>query len=992
MADIILSGTSAGIVLAPGDELDVVAGGIATATSVGSGALVQDGGTDIDTTASGGGVEMVQYGGFAETTTLLSGGAQIVSSGGWASATDLQAGSFLVELPGAIVLSPDLAGGSLITEGIALYQAGSGVSYHGNAADLAIGSGETVYALFAGNLSSGTVSGGGTELVLSGGTDYYGTVASGGAAYVTGATVSETVSGAGVEFVQPGGVATTVSTTLEAGGAELVSAGGTATDTVLDPGGTLVLLPGATDTTPVLDGGAIVSTGVVLYTVGAGITIEGAAPTGLTVTNGGTEYVLSGGTATATTVMPGGAELVSSGGTTVSHGISSGASATLYSGGTDSGGTVFAGGVEILSGGAAVSATLASSGSLAVFAGGTTTGTSIALEALEQVDVGGTTTGSQIGSSGDEEILGGTAFAAQVGNTGDLFVYSGGAASGATVEDNGLLYVYSGSTSGTMVSAGGQETIAKGTATNTHVDGVADDLYPNPATQLVRTHGTAFGTVLTNGGDQYLFAGTAIGTVISSGSDQYVTNLSVASNTTVSNGGTEMVEYGGTEQGVTLDAGGTAVLQDSAIALGGIDFADTGTRLEIDGTTMPTAVISGFGLDMVIDLADEAYAAGWTATPIAGNQLQVTGIGTGGPLYLQLDHDYTGATFLASPDGNSGTNITLTGLPNYSGAPCYCAGTRIATAAGEAAVEALRIGDTVRLAGGGTAPVVWLGHRHVDCRRHPRPWDVRPVRVAAGAFGADLPRRDLRLSPDHAVFMDGVLIPIRYLINDATIRQEPADAVTYWHVELPAHGVLLAEGLAAESYLDTGNRSAFANGGATAMLHPDFALRVWAAESCARLVRDGAELVAARSVLLERAQALGHVLTRQPALRLRAGGRLLRPTIAGRVHRFRLPAGATGIRLLSRGAAPAHVRDDSDDTRRLGVAVARIVLDGKPIALTDGRLGPGWHDVERDGSKAWRWTNGDAALALAGGRSLDIEVAMTERYWLARPNRRRHAA
>jgi len=176
------------------------------------------------------------------------------------------------------------------------------------------------------------------------------------------------------------------------------------------------------------------------------------------------------------------------------------------------------------------------------------------------------------------------------------------------------------------------------------------------------------------------------------------------------------------------------------------------------------------------------------------------------------------------------------------------------------------------------------------------------------------------------------------------------------------------------------------------MLQPDFALRVWEAESCARLVRDGAELVAARSFLLERAQALGHVLTREPDLRLRAGGRLLHPTIAGRVHRFRLPAGAKGIRLVSRSAAPAHVRDDSDDTRRLGVAVARIVLDGKPIALTDGRLGPGWHDVERDGSKVWRWTNGDAGLGLAGGRSLDIEVAMTERYWIARPDRRRHVA
>ncbi len=56
--------------------------------------------------------------------------------------------------------------------------------------------------------------------------------------------------------------------------------------------------------------------------------------------------------------------------------------------------------------------------------------------------------------------------------------------------------------------------------------------------------------------------------------------------------------------------------------------------------------------------------------------------------------------------------------------------------------------------------------------------------------------------------MDGTLIPVRYLINDATIVQEAADSVTYWHVELARHEVLLAEGLACESYLDTGNRAA----------------------------------------------------------------------------------------------------------------------------------------------------------------------------------------
>jgi hypothetical protein len=83
------------------------------------------------------------------------------------------------------------------------------------------------------------------------------------------------------------------------------------------------------------------------------------------------------------------------------------------------------------------------------------------------------------------------------------------------------------------------------------------------------------------------------------------------------------------------------------------------------------------------------------------------------------------------------------------------------------------------------------------------------VRVRAGAFGVGVPNRDLLLSPDHAVYFEGCLIPVRHLINGRTIAQEKVDRVSYYHVELTRHAVLLAEGLACESYLDTGNRGAF---------------------------------------------------------------------------------------------------------------------------------------------------------------------------------------
>jgi V8-like Glu-specific endopeptidase len=140
---------------------------------------------------------------------------------------------------------------------------------------------------------------------------------------------------------------------------------------------------------------------------------------------------------------------------------------------------------------------------------------------------------------------------------------------------------------------------------------------------------------------------------------------------------------------------------------------------------------------------------------------------------------------------------------------CFLQGTRVATRRGEVPVEALTTDDILPVRRAGFARVIWLGRRHVDCRRHPRPADVWPVRIRPYAFGQGQPSRDLWLSPDHAVFVGGRLVPVRHLVNGATIIQEPRDSAVYWHVELPRHDLLWAEGLAVESYLDTGNRGAF---------------------------------------------------------------------------------------------------------------------------------------------------------------------------------------
>ncbi len=136
--------------------------------------------------------------------------------------------------------------------------------------------------------------------------------------------------------------------------------------------------------------------------------------------------------------------------------------------------------------------------------------------------------------------------------------------------------------------------------------------------------------------------------------------------------------------------------------------------------------------------------------------------------------------------------------------PCFVSGTLIRTTRGEVAVEDLRVGDLAVTSSGEKRPILWIGHRQIE-RPTPEAW---PVRIMAGAFGDNLPIRDLLLSSGHAVCVDmagEVFVPVGQLVNGSTIDWVEVPEVTYWHVELESHDVLLAEGMPCESYMDAGN-------------------------------------------------------------------------------------------------------------------------------------------------------------------------------------------
>ncbi len=191
---------------------------------------------------------------------------------------------------------------------------------------------------------------------------------------------------------------------------------------------------------------------------------------------------------------------------------------------------------------------------------------------------------------------------------------------------------------------------------------------------------------------------------------------------------------------------------------------------------------------------------------------------------------------------------------------CFLEGTAIMTDKGERPIESLRSGDMVVTVSGQGAhlkPVLWVGRREVDLETHPRAEDVAPILVMPGALGENMPLRPLRVSPDHALLVDGALVPAKLLVDGEMIRHLPARGrVTYFHVELEVHDILLAEGAPSESYIDLGNRAAFDNAGVVQMLHADFAAK---REGGMKRVTEGPALDKARLAIARNHAADGKV-------------------------------------------------------------------------------------------------------------------------------------
>lgn len=141
---------------------------------------------------------------------------------------------------------------------------------------------------------------------------------------------------------------------------------------------------------------------------------------------------------------------------------------------------------------------------------------------------------------------------------------------------------------------------------------------------------------------------------------------------------------------------------------------------------------------------------------------------------------------------------------------CFAQGTVISTPSGARPVETLSAGDAVLTEDGRSVPIAWIGVSRYSQSRAAREERLRPVHLRANAFRPGLPDRDLVLSPQHRIVVEGpecellfgverAFVAARHLPDHLASSPDPDGDVVYYHILLENHELLVANGLPCES-------------------------------------------------------------------------------------------------------------------------------------------------------------------------------------------------
>ncbi len=157
-------------------------------------------------------------------------------------------------------------------------------------------------------------------------------------------------------------------------------------------------------------------------------------------------------------------------------------------------------------------------------------------------------------------------------------------------------------------------------------------------------------------------------------------------------------------------------------------------------------------------------------------------------------------------DGIVRDSWTITG----SGIVCFGQGAVIATENGERAVEDLKSGDRVWTKDNGFQSIRWIGKKTVGVNELASDPKLRPIRIAPDALGHS-GTQPLLVSRQHRILLNGpivqtltdtdeVLVPAHKLTPlDGVEVAADVKSISYYHILLDTHEVLLANGLECES-------------------------------------------------------------------------------------------------------------------------------------------------------------------------------------------------
>ena len=249
----------------------------------------------------------------------------------------------------------------------------------------------------------------------------------------------------------------------------------------------------------------------------------------------------------------------------------------------------------------------------------------------------------------------------------------------------------------------------------------------------------------------------------------------------------------------------------------------------LSGTTF---TVGGSPASMNMTFADTQDGTNDDVTAV-GDNMEDFGAGVGGwtvmgtiPNFgVVAQYSSNNYLFTDRDDLTPGQELTVdTTTPYTYDVTCFAAGTLIATPGGTCAVEDLKTGDMVRTADGRDVAVKWVGHTTIHKTFAPAE-RLTPVRFRAGSLGDNVPARDLTVTADHAMLLDGALCNASALVNGADIDFVPLaemeERTTFYHIELDRQEILIAEGAETESYVDHVARRSFDNYGEYVALYGD---------------------------------------------------------------------------------------------------------------------------------------------------------------------------